>query len=85
MDRRGDVSSDDPLCESLDHRGLAHAGLADEDRIVLPTTEKDVDRLSDLAVTADDRIELAVPGLRGEIGGEPLRLGLGLGNGRGGV
>ena len=45
--------------EAFDHRGLADAGLAGEDRIVLPPPRQDVDDLADLGIAAEDRIDLA--------------------------
>ena len=50
----------DPQREALDHRGLADAGLAGEDRVVLPAAHQDVDDLADLLVAADDRVDLAL-------------------------
>jgi hypothetical protein len=44
----------------LDDGGLADAGLADEDRIVLGAARTDLDDAADLLVAADDRIELAL-------------------------
>ncbi len=56
--------------ETFDNRGLADAGLAGEDRIVLPPPRQDVDDLADLGVAAEDRIDLAGARLRRQIGGE---------------
>ncbi len=65
----GHVAVDDAQRESLDDRGLADAGLADENRIVLGPARENLDRAADLLVAADHRIELAVAsGLR-EIAG----------------
>src|SRR3954452_5021567 len=65
--RLGDVAGDDPLGEALDDRGLAHAGLADEDGVVLGASGEDLDDAADLVVASDDRVELAVLGLQGQI------------------
>ena len=54
------VAARDPQREALDHRRLAHAGLAGEDRVVLPPAHQDVDDLPDLLVAADDGIDLAL-------------------------
>ena len=61
--RLGDVAGDDALGEALDDRGLADAGLADEDGVVLRAAAEDLDDAADLVVAADDRVELAVVGL----------------------
>ncbi len=53
---------DDALRESLDDRGLADAGLADQHGIVLGAALQDLDRAPDLLVAADDRVELALFG-----------------------
>ena len=56
------VAADDPLRQSFHHCGLADARFADEDRVVLCLPGKDADHIADLLVTADDRIELLIPG-----------------------
>ena len=48
LQRRRHVARGDAQREALDHRGLAHAGLAGEDRVVLPAPHQDVDDLADL-------------------------------------
>ena len=58
--RLGDVAGDDALGEALDDRGLADAGLADQDGVVLRAAAEDLDDAADLVVAADDRVELAV-------------------------
>ena len=55
--------------EALDHRGLAHARLAGQDRVVLPPPHQDVDDLADLGVAADHRVDLARPRPLGQVGG----------------
>jgi hypothetical protein len=61
------VTGHDALGQSFDDGGLADAGFADEDRIVLGTPRQHLHHPADLGVTADDRIELSVAGARGEI------------------
>ncbi len=61
LERLRHVAADDPLGKSLDDRGLAHAGLADEDRVVLGAPRQDLDDAPDLLVAADHRVELARP------------------------
>ena len=43
LERLRYVVRDDPLGESLGHRRLAHAGLTDEDGVVLRATGEDAD------------------------------------------
>ena len=54
-----DVAGDDTLGQSLDYRGLAHARLADQHRVVLGAPRQHLDHAADLLVAADDRVELA--------------------------
>ena len=56
----GDVAVDDPLGKALDDRGLADAGLADQDRVVLGPAAEDLDHAADLVVAPDHRVELAL-------------------------
>ena len=65
--RLGDVAGDDALGEALDDRRLADAGLADEHGVVLRAPAEHLDDAADLVVAADDRVELAVVGLGGEV------------------
>ena len=59
------VAVDDAQRETLDNRGLADAGLADQHRIVLGAAREHLDGAADFLVAADHRIELAVAcGLR---------------------
>ena len=61
---------DDPLGQPLDDGGLADAGLADQDRVVLGPAGEDLDHPLDLGLAADDRVELALARELGEIAGE---------------
>ena len=61
------VLLDDALGEALDDRGLADAGLADQDGVVLGAAGEDLDHAADLVVAPDHRVELALLGLRGEV------------------
>src|SRR5581483_3457896 len=56
----GDVALDAPLGEAFDDRGLADAGLADQDRVVLGTARQDLDDPPELVVAADHRVELSL-------------------------
>jgi hypothetical protein len=68
--RRRHVALRHALREALDHRRLADARLADEDRVVLPAAGQDVDHLPDLEVAAEHRVEPAPPRALGEVDGE---------------
>ena len=57
-----DVLAEQPRREPFGQRRLADAGVADEDRVVLPPAAQDLHRALQLVGAADQRIELA--GLR---------------------
>ena len=63
----GHVALDDAVGQPLDDGRLAHAGLADEDRVVLGAARQHLDHPADLLVAADDRVELALAGRLGEV------------------
>ena len=65
--RVGDVAGDDALGEPLDDRGLADAGLADQDRVVLGAPGQHLDHAADLVVAPDHRVELALLGRLGQV------------------
>ena len=67
LQRLGDVARHDALGEALHDRGLAHAGLADEDGVVLGAAGEDLDHAAHLVVAADDGVELALAGQLGEV------------------
>ena len=69
---RRHVAAREPQREAFDHRGLADARLAGEDRIVLAAAHQDVDDLADLLVAAGDRIDLALARLLGQVDRELL-------------
>ncbi len=60
LEAHGHFAVDDALCETLDDRGLAHAGLSDEHGIVLRLAVQNVHETLDLQIAADDRIEFLV-------------------------
>src|SRR6201995_4104901 len=64
------VAVGDALGQTLDHGGLAHAGLADEDGVVLGAPREDLHDPLDLGLTPDHRVELAVGGQLGEVAPE---------------
>jgi hypothetical protein len=61
------VVLDDALGEALGDGGLADAGIAHEQRVVLLAAAQDLDRAVDLAVAADQRIDLALARLLVEV------------------
>src|SRR3989338_10463073 len=54
------------LCEAFRHRGLSHAGFADEDGIVLRAPGEYLDDARYLGIAPDDRIELVLARAVGE-------------------
>ena len=68
----GHVAGDDALGEALGDRGLADAGLADQDGVVLGAAGEDLDDAADLVVAADDGVELALLGGLREVAAELL-------------
>ena len=67
-----DVTAHNFLRESLDQRGLADARFADEDGVVLRAATKDLDDATNLVLTSDDRVQLALARKFGEITTERL-------------
>ena len=61
------VAFDDAAGEALDDSRLAHTGLADKDGVVLGPPREDLDDPADFLVPADDRVELALAGLLGQV------------------
>ena len=58
----GHVAADDALRQAFDDGGLADAGLADEDGIVLGAARQHLNDAANLFVAANDRVELALGG-----------------------
>ena len=56
-----------PLGQALDDGRLAHARLADEDRVVLGAAGQHLDDPADLLVAPDDRVDLPLAGQRGQV------------------
>src|SRR5664279_2866634 len=54
------LSVGDALCQSLDNGCLAHAGLADQDRIVLCATAENLNGAIDFAIASHERIEQVI-------------------------
>jgi len=66
----GHLALDDVLGQTLDHGGLADAGLADEDRVVLGAAGQHLHDPLDLLLATDDRVELALAGSLGQVSAE---------------
>ena len=70
LEQLGHLAAGDPLGQALDDGGLAHAGLADQHRVVLRAAREDLHDPLDLGLAADDRVELALGGELGEVAAE---------------
>ena len=68
-----DVAADDAAGQPFDDGGLADAGLADEDRIVLRAAGQDLNDATDFLVAANDRIELAFARELGQVAAVPFQ------------
>ena len=62
LEALGHVALDDALRQAFGDGGLADAGLADQDGIVLGAAGEHLDGAADLLVAADDGIDLALGG-----------------------
>ena len=67
LERGGHVAVMDREREPLGERGLAHARLADEHRIVLAPAQQDMNRALDLVLAPDQRIDLSLCRALGEV------------------
>src|SRR6185436_5132441 len=73
LERLGHLALDDVLGEALDDGGLADAGLADQDRVVLGAPGQHMHDTLDLLAAADDRVELALAGGLGQVAAELVK------------
>lgn len=55
----GHIAGNDPAGKAFDDGGFAHAGLPDENGVVLGAAGKDLDGAADLLIASDDGVELA--------------------------
>ncbi len=69
----GHVALENALRETFDDGGFTDARLADQHRIVLGAAAQNLHHAANLFVAADHRIELAAPGLLGQIDGIALQ------------
>ena len=67
------VAGGDALRQSFDDGGLADAGLADQDRVVLGAAGEHLDDATNFIVAADDGVELAAAGELGQVAGVALQ------------
>ena len=70
LERLRHLARVDALSEALDHGGLAHSGLADQDGVVLLPAREDLHDPLDLGLAPDHRVELALGGELGEVAAE---------------
>src|SRR5581483_238574 len=70
LERLRDVALDDVLGQALDDGGLADARLPDEDRVVLRTPRQHLHHALDLLLATDDRVELALARVLGQVATE---------------
>jgi len=61
------VAPDDALSEAFHHGRLADARLADQHRVVLGAPRQDLDDAADLIVAPDDRVQLAIARVLGQV------------------
>jgi hypothetical protein len=67
LQRLRHVPVHDPLGQPLHDRRLAHAGLPDENRVVLRATAEYLNHPPYFIVSPDDRIEFPLPGEGGQV------------------
>ena len=68
----GHVAGSDLLCQALDDGRLAHAGVTQNERVVLGAARKNFHHTLDFLFATNYRVELAVARLLREVGGELL-------------
>ena len=78
LQRGGHIPLDDPLGQAFGDGGFAHAGLADEDGVVLALAAEDANDVADLVIPADDGVQLVLPGPLHQVGAILLQSAVGL-------
>ena len=66
---RRNVAADYAIGKAFNNGGLANARFAGKDGIVLAAAHEDVDHLADFLIAAEDRVDLARLGIRGQVHG----------------
>ena len=67
FERIRDIAADDATGETFNDCGLAHAGITDEHGIIFRAAREHLHDPADLVIAADDRIDLAAAGQRGQV------------------
>ena len=73
LERRGHITRKNALHEAFDDGGLADAGFARQDGIILPAAHEDVHALPDFLITTDDGINFSFARLFRQVNGEPFQ------------
>ena len=83
-ERFRDIARDDPPRQAFSDGGLAHAGFADEDRVVFAATTQDLHDTADFVIAADHRVDFSGLGAGRQVGAVffqrlvfPFRVGIG--------
>ena len=66
---RRDISADNAVGEAFNDGGLAHAGFAGEDGVVLAAAHEDVDHLANFYIATEDGVDFTGLGVGGEVHG----------------
>ena len=77
LERFRHIAAHNTLGETLDNRGLADAGFANQHRVVLGTPTEDLDDAADLFVAANHGVELVALGQLSQIAAILLKSGVG--------
>jgi Protein of unknown function (DUF3170). len=67
LQRRRHVCGGDAQGQAFDHGGFTDTRSTHQDRVVLPTPQQDVDALTDLAITPDDRVDTPGVGIGSQV------------------
>ena len=74
----GHVAFDNPLGQALGNGCFTYAGFTDQDGVILTFPAQNPDDISDFVVSADDRVQLVLPGTLHQIGAVFLQCVVGL-------
>ncbi len=81
LQRRWNVTGSDAQSKTFDNGGFADARFTGEDGIVLTAAREDVNDLANLVIAAEDGVNFASFGVRGQINGELIQILLFTGGG----